>query len=60
MKWSKRQLKMKLFLFLADMDFLFRLRRKKIPGHMFPKSRLLSSVLEAQKLKDTFDRRPAS
>lgn len=27
---------------------------------MFPKSRLLSSVLEAQKLKDTFDRRPAS
>lgn len=27
---------------------------------MFPKSGLLSSVLEAQKLKDTFDRRPAS
>lgn len=27
---------------------------------MFPKSRLLPSVLEAQKLKDTFDRRPAS
>lgn len=40
MKWSKRQLKMKLFLFLADMDFLFKLRRKKIPRHMFPKSRL--------------------
>lgn len=29
MKWSKRQLKMKLFLFLARMDFLFKLRRKK-------------------------------
>lgn len=59
MKWSKSQLKMKLCHF-----FSFQVKKKKkIQAHvpeMFLKSRLLSSVPEAKKLKDTFDRRPAS
>lgn len=44
--------------------FFFQVKKKKKSrahvSEMFLKSRLLSSVLEAQKLKDTFDRRPAS
>lgn len=60
MKWSKRQLKMKLchFFFFSSQG-----KKKTSRAHvpeMFLKFRLLWSVLEAPKLKDTFDRRPAS